>query len=229
MLISHRYKFLFVSVPKTGTVSMLKALHPYGDVFNTPNPFSPLYLHNKAEKIKKLFIENGWNWDEYFKFGFVRNPWDSLVSQYFYKINFAERQKTNAPYNKLFMLHCKKFKYLCKDFNSAVISNMLTTTNQKNWVFDDKNKNLLNFIGRFENMDQDFKTACEKINLPQIELKRFNRTTHENYKTYYTEETIKIIEEKFKEDIRIFNYKFDGFTEIMSSEDYNKRISSINQ
>jgi len=229
MLISHRYKFLFVSIPKTGTVAMQKALHPYGDVFHTTNAPSPLYVHGKAKDLKKYFIENGWNWDEYFKFGFVRNPWDSLVSQYFYKINFAEREKTNVPHNKLFMLYCKRFKYLCKDFNSAVISNMLTTTNQKNWAFDDENKNLLNFIGRFENIDQDFKIACEKINLPQIELKRFNRTTHENYKKYYTEETIKIIEKKFKEDIRIFNYKFDGFTEIMSSEDYNKRISSINQ
>ena len=86
MLISHKYKFVFISIPKTGSTSIRNSLSQYGDVFSSTDPNSPVYLHIKSKQLKKYFIENKWNWDDYFKFAFVRNPWDSMVSQYYYKM-----------------------------------------------------------------------------------------------------------------------------------------------
>jgi hypothetical protein len=208
MLISHKHKFVFISIPKTGSTSVRNSLSQYGDVFSSSDPNSRLYLHLKAKDLKKYFINNKWNWDEYYKFAFVRNPWDSILSQYCYKLNFINREKLDMPYNKKFMIHCKLLKTKCKNFHEAVQLNLLTFENQVNWAIDDEGKNLINFIGRFENINQDFKTICQQIGLPETELKHQNKTAHLNYCEYYDEKSIEIVRKKFKEDIEIFNYEF---------------------
>jgi chondroitin 4-sulfotransferase 11 len=207
MLISHKYKFVFIGVPKTGSTSVRNSLSKYGDVFSITDTSSPVYVHAKSKELKKYFIQNKWNWDEYFKFAFVRNPWDSIVSQYFYKINFVNREKLNAPYNKEFMIRCKLLKNKCNNFNSAVKLNLLTFDNQINWIID-KKECIIDYIGRFETLEEDFKNICEKINLPETRLKHENETEHKHYSEYYDKESIEIIKKKFKLDIKIFNYKF---------------------
>jgi len=106
------------------------------------------------------------------------------------------------------MFHCKLLKKSCHDFNSAVKLNLLTFDSQINWLADYDGKILMNYIGRFENLDQDFKNICKKINLPKIELKHQNKTTHKHYCECYDEESIEIIKKKFEEDIKVFNYEF---------------------
>jgi len=210
MLVSHKHKFVFISIPKTGSTSLRNTLSEYGDVFSNSDADSAEYVHIKAQELKKHFIKNKWNWDEYFKFAFVRNPWDSIVSQYFYKINFINKEKLNIPYNKKFMFHCKSLKKNCNNFNSAVKFNLLTFTNQIDWIVDDQGKCLINFIGRFENLEQDFKTICKRIGLPEKRLHLANTTAHEYYGELYDKESMEIVKEKFKKDIEIFDYEFIG-------------------
>jgi hypothetical protein len=208
MLISHKHKFVFISIPKTGSTSVRNSLSQYGDVFSSSDTKSPLYLHIKAKDLKKYFIENKWNWNEYYKFAFVRNPWDSIISQYYYKLNFINREKLDLPYNKNFMINCKLLKRKCKNFHEAVQLNLLTFENQVSWTIDDEGKNLINFIGRFENINQDFETICQQIGLPETKLKHQNKTEHLNYCEYYDEKSIEIVRKNLKEDIEAFNYAF---------------------
>ena len=106
------------------------------------------------------------------------------------------------------MNSCKLLKKSCNNFNSAVELNLLKFDNQIDWLIDNDGKNLINFIGRFETLNEDFKTVCQKIGLPEIKLKHQNKTLHEHYCECYDKKLMEIIKQKFKQDIEAFNYEF---------------------
>ena len=64
------------------------------------------------------------------------------------------------------------------------------------------------FIGKFENLQSDFNKICEIIGIKKEKLPLINNTNKEDYKSYYTEETKKIIQKAYKKDIEMFNYSF---------------------
>ena len=79
---------------------------------------------------------------------------------------------------------------------------------QKEFIYDRNGKLLIDFVGRFENIQKDFNTICGKINIPQMELPKANPSNHSYYKDYYNKHTIDLIANAYKEDIDIFNYEF---------------------
>ena len=78
MIISHKHKFVFLQTTKTGSSSIYVTLK---EKYKTVNPEN----HLNAVQAKRFFDEKKYNWDEYFKFAFVRNPWDRYVSAYYYR------------------------------------------------------------------------------------------------------------------------------------------------
>ena len=86
MRISHRYRFIFLASPKTGSESMRAFLDPLSDVAGRPiletTDACPFYVHMRAIEVQKAFLRLGWSFDQYYRFVFVRNPWIRLVSLY---------------------------------------------------------------------------------------------------------------------------------------------------
>ena len=67
----------------------------------------------------------------------------------------------------------------------------------------------MDFIGTFENLQEDFKRICKMVGLPPSELPKEEKSKHrKKYQTYYTEETQNIIYNHFKKEIQKFNYLF---------------------
>lgn len=171
-MINNEYKFIFMHITKTGGSSIEKLFNYEGIKHQRP--------------IELINILGQTTWDSYFKFTFVRNPWDRTVSEYFYR-----REKGSVATD---------FKSWLKSMSRDSWAIGL----QSNWLQDKD----FDFIGKFENLQEDFEAVCEQINYPKVKLPHINSTSHEHYSMYYDEETKEIVREWHQKDIEKFNYDF---------------------
>ena len=141
----------------------------------------------------------------YFKFCFVRNPWDKMVSWYFYmrKVRYKDCPKT--------------FKdWVCGTTNNLPFSpNSSTRYGHIESEFhilphitDRNGKVFLDFIGRFENIENDMSRICKEIGLKNATLPHHNKSKHKKYWEHYDDETREAVAKKFAKDIKYFDYEF---------------------
>jgi hypothetical protein len=158
----------------------------------------------KAHKTAQVAREQigSEQWQNQFTFSFVRNPWDRVVSQYHYRLTI---NKTNLASDKISFNDWVKLTYQNKD--SVYYDKPLLFMQQIDWLVDADSTILVDFIGRFENLESDFRYVCKQINHP-YNLLHLNSTIHDNYKQYYNDESVDIVRRYFINDIRIFNYMF---------------------
>jgi hypothetical protein len=134
-------------------------------------------------------------YQDYFKFSFVRNPWERLVSLYHYQ--FGEM----LSYNEKFVIPFKEFvKFVFSRSNEFYSSQWDFTT--------DNNLNLMDFIGRFERIQEDFDIICDKIKIPRSTLPHNMKSEHKHYTEYYNKELEDIVKKEYAIEIEHFNYKF---------------------
>ena len=77
-----------------------------------------------------------------------------------------------------------------------------------NWLTDEKGEVIVDFIGRFENLKNDFQFICEKIGVT-ADLPFVNKSEHKEYQYYYNDETREIVRRWFENDINLFKYNFN--------------------
>ena len=193
MIISPKYKFVFIATEKTGCTSVSNSLENIDDTKKIIGNLVPKdrnnYLYSKHTSCSE-FTNNHSDFNDYFKFAFVRNPWDRVVSWYFFckRTTNLERNTSDISFKKFI----KK------------MSNVWTGRIQFQYEFTKK----CDFIGKTENIQQDFDVICDKIGIPHQKLPHFNKTKHKHYTEYYDDETKSIVAEVFAKDIEYFNYKF---------------------
>ena len=199
MIISPKYKFVSFSTMKTGSTSVNAQLSKISDPniqiyeYDKNSPKLPHDYNKNYFKHTSCVELHDSKLDNYFKFAFVRNPWDRVLSWFFfYKENdVGEKLSTK---NETF-----------DDF-------ILNESKNNRWAGDNQSQSnftkCCDFIGRFENLQQDFNIICDKIGIPQKELPHKNATKHKHYTEYYDDETKRIVAERFAKDIEHFNYKF---------------------
>ena len=190
MLISHKHKFITINIPKTGSTSVNRVLRSH--IHNNDVDICMLRKSGMRHATYEQCIAKFPNCKNYFTFSFVRNPWDRMVSFWFFK-------KYNAINKIDESLTFKSF--LTGD--SYLDNNQWL--NQTCYIKNFENKS---FIGRFENLQEDFDITCDKIGIPRQQLPHKNKTDHKHYVEYYEDETREIIYKKCKSDIKMFGYKF---------------------
>ena len=179
-MINHDLKFIFVEVPKTGSSSIRSIIG------------RDEQLHLTIAEIQNQVTKK--QFDEYFKFGFVRNPWDRELSWYKYIL-----KEPHHYYHKQFLQFVNFSAYLRER----------PLFPQQYYFLSNHGKNQLNFIGRFENLQEDFNIVCDKIGITKQKLPQKNKSIHKHYTEYYDDETRQIVAERYKKDFEYFGYKFE--------------------
>jgi chondroitin 4-sulfotransferase 11 len=191
MTISHSYKCIFIHVPKCGGTSINNIIDPSqtkpscncrrGQIVNKHD-------HTSAESIKNT---NGQVFDSYYKFAFVRNPYDKLVSEYYW----AGKDK---------ILTFEKFIYTLE---SSVRRGELHYKQQYKFLCDANNKLLIpeSNIFKYENYEQNIKTLQDTLKIDK-EIKKFNSNKHESYDKYFTPRLYEIVNQLYAKDFEMFGY-----------------------
>jgi hypothetical protein len=190
-MIIHKYKCIFVHCQKCAGEAIEFSLSGKsdrgyrGDMYEgSPEKHFSVnqYIERHGESI----------WRNYFTFSFVRNPWSRVISWIRY------RDKRYNLYND--------------EINTTIIKRELERHHlASNSYFELLSLNTpdsIDFIGRFETLQEDFNTICDKIGIPQQKLPHINKSKHKHYTEYYDEETKQIVAEKYAKDIEYFGYEF---------------------
>ena len=208
MIISHRHKFIFVHNYKVAGTSVRKALKPFGNksFFSSSNSDKLKFLkgdypkiyakqfehHVKATELKRRIPAD--IFDSYFKFGFVRNPWDQQVSLY----KFMLKRKTH---------HQHKLISSMRDFDEYIEWRVNNDVHLQKEFFYDGDNCLMDFIGKMENLGEDFSYICDKVGI-ESKLTHLNasRSVSDKFISYYSQKTLDMVYEAYKEDIELFGY-----------------------
>jgi len=198
-MISHKHKFLYIHIPKCGGVSIKNALKN--------NEVKRDLLHNDLNN--KRLIKQEDKLKKYFKFSFVRNPWDRMISLYHYFSQFKEsRVFYSDNINIIKKTQDMSFLDFCTKKNWQKMHNGFHFKPMTDWISNDSGSLSLDYIGRVESLQKDFDIICDKIGIPHQELPRKNKSKHKHYTEYYDDETKQIVAEKYAKDIKHFGYKF---------------------
>ncbi len=187
-------KVIFVHTPKTAGKGIAKAL------------FKEDFIgHHLLEQYKKTDVEK---YNSYYKFGFVRNPWDRLVSAYFYL-----KQGNTGPYGDRFTekyLTHESFEEFVYDLSKRkdIFLKWVHFIPQFKFVCDENNKVAVDYIGKYETLEEDFKVLRDHFKVSGATLEKFNNSKHKPYWEYYNKEMVEIVRCVYQDDINIFNYEF---------------------
>ena len=181
-------KFIWFRNAKVGTRSIFSALDD-ADVQLTAD--HALACYYSPQKYK-----------DYFKFAFVRNPWDRFVSGWYDKIykNNAFNLSASAR------AELKQFENFVSYYSKMNIKTCNTHFRSQCALID---LNEVDYIGKFENFNEDLKEIFSNIGLPISQVPHKHKSSKKSsYQSYYTEETKQIIAELYQKDIQLFGYTF---------------------
>ena len=215
--ISHTNKFIWQRVGKCASCSIKEHLDNH-----TPD-FVPT-----TKKDNEHFLS-------YYKFMFVRNPYERLVSAYRNKLEYKKPNPKN-PYTggkgfKQWLEEGISFETFIKRITENEEMLVLNSHWRPYWKYMETFDSTLDFIGKVENFQEDFTTICNKIGIPSknfphknISLKKKGAwekwkkhptkfsggsiVKEYHYSQYYTDELRNLVTQAYARDLKDFNYSY---------------------
>ncbi len=231
MISEPEFNFLFVAITKTGSSTIIQNLRQSGmakavnkDLYYSDIPWSHPQ-HNSALEWKQVLGEEDFN--NRFKFAFVRNPWGHLLSHFTFICRSKHARSlwgltlnditnpdkfnewaVNVLSNRI-VEKCSRKRPLCE--HQRIIHWPC-----KDWITDANGKIIVDFVGRHENFDEDYKKARSLIAenaacpMPKVRELKVMHTSNAGYgyEHYYSDEAKGLVRDHFRKDIEEFGYEF---------------------
>lgn len=194
------YQCIFIHIPKTAGLSVCKALFGnYAGGHQTYDFF-----------VKKFGVRTV---NSYFKFTFVRNPWDRLASAYFF-LQKGGINEADAAFAEKYLSGISSFESFVNDWlTQDKLDLYYHLVPQYKFItsHNDPGKLMVDFVGRFENLREGFKIICDTIGISNRALLNENATSDSKikYKALYTEEMKQKVAALYAADIQLFEYSFE--------------------
>jgi hypothetical protein len=211
MLISHRHRFLYFVVPKCASATLRRSLAPYADI---GWPVSNFEQHVNIRRFKAT--EHAGLLEDYFKFTFVRNPYDRIYSGYL--------QDRHAGENYPRWIRAKKpiFDQIGDDFPRYFNDHVLQSDIVMDWRWicfcpmvefsHADGEPRMDFVGRAETVEEDIRRLSERLGLPVAKADDENVrnglcTPEPKYLDRYDRRTLAAVNRVYAEDFRLFGYE----------------------
>jgi hypothetical protein len=213
-------------------VTPIGAFNPHWDEDQYVHPGKkwPDYArHTTLTPVRKRLGQK--MWDEYFKFAITRNPWDLVVSQYHWATRRDEGTPGRGSVGKSLKRFWTKPHRVKKNFKALGMSlaqtflkvdvitfeffvkHMLRFYAPNDPFYFDRSGSVgLDFLIRYENLQNDYTSACERIGLPPSmlpSLKTKIRPQRRHYSTYYDDRTRDLVAKMYHRHIMHFGYRFE--------------------
>ncbi len=227
MIISHKYRFIFLRTEKTASTSLTSALREtlgdealhaglkrpgwakYSPIHhgalkrNLPDLFG-LHPHATARQVRRVLGPE--IFDSYYKFAVERNPWERQVSLYFHR----EWKKGNAN----------------PDFDRDMRSRLYRNTEYvrlNNWsIYAIGGQVVADRVLRYEHLEDELGELSDALGFPaRLSLPKLRNYTgkRDHYTTYYSDETRKLVALWYAKEIEAFDYRFEAQTAAMETVD----------
>ena len=229
-MICRPFKCLFVHVPKTAGQSVEqffmdrmgldwdsdRAEVLLGDNPDTTRGTQKLAHLSAWEYVNDGFIERG-EFDSLFRFSFVRNPFERIVSEYRYRNYFHHRSFRDFVLHKLPQPGWDdKYRHVMPQFDM---------------LHDPEGRLMVDFVGRFETLQKDFDKVCHWLGLEDSKLPHRNPSNKksrnlkrklrnalffngegrkEHWTEFYDQRTLEAVSRLYEKDIEAFGYRFES-------------------
>jgi len=198
------HNFLFVHIPKTAGNSIQNVLRTYSEdkIVCLPNQDGferfevrsvnfNLHKHSTLQDYRKELGNE--LFQRLFKFTSVRNPWDRVVSRF-----FSPSRGAVSWERETFAKYIEQIPPLSAHI--TLEGETYPATNRYS---------SLDFIIRYESLNDDFKKVCGLIGIPWVPLPIRNKSSRKSYSVYYDDELVELVRDRFHEEIAYFGYEFE--------------------
>ena len=206
MIVSFKQKFVFAAVPKTGTHAVRQALREHlgpddieqvGLFVQKKFPIADLaqlqHGHISLQQLRPHLPAE--QFDSFFKFAFVRNPFDRFVSYCSFMTRF-KGEFLAAPHQVM------------SHFIRNPPRQHVLFWPQYGFLCDAEGKLLTDYVGRVEQMQQSYDEISAQIGIPTARLEKVNSSARRDYRDYYNQELIEGVAQLYGRDLELFGYEF---------------------
>ena len=188
---------LFLHIPRTAGGSIAKAVPPEQEVGHIP---AYVYYFWDPE----LFSTS-------YKYAFVRNPWDRIVSAYF-RVKSGAKNPLTRQWGLRNLSRFEDFTtFVCAlEESSSFRSKVLSYPHFRPQLeFISINGQVsVDFVGRFESLNSDFQKLCDVLDLSDLILPHEHKSNHSEYVDNYNNHTRKIVGSIYRDDTEKYGYSF---------------------
>ena len=212
MIVSYRHRFIFFAVPRTGSHAVRAALRPFlgpgdwqqeGLRMRVRSPLPALagigHGHVTLRQARRHLPEALGG--TYFKFAFTRNPHDRFVSA----CAMLNARNTGYAGNETAVMK-RTLAGLQGAVKHADFQKLVLVRPQTGLLVDEDGRIGMDFIGRYETLQDSFAEACRRIGIPVQRLAVVNATVHRPWEDYYDDELRRLVTRFYRRDFETLGY-----------------------